>query len=95
MSSENGEPLALLLMPLELILMIACKMPPSSRAPLALTCKHFWDAIPRRMSPASSSFDDPERPCLGLPEELPSNLQEPSMSGQQLFQPGRWESSSY
>lgn len=91
MSSENGGPLTISLMPLELILMIACKLPPSSRATLALTCKRFWNAIPRRVSTASLSFDDPERLCLGIPREMPSNFQDPPMSDPQLFQPERWK----
>lgn len=91
MSSENGVPLAISLMPMELVSMIACNLPPSSRAPLALTCKRFWNGIPRRMSTAPLSLDDPERLCLGIPRELPANFQESTMSDPQLFQPERWE----
>lgn len=91
MSSENGVPLAISFMPMELVSMIACNLPPSSRASFALTCKRFWNGIPRRMSTTTLSFDDPEHLCLGIPRELPSNFQESKMSDPQLFQPGRWD----
>jgi len=71
--------------------MIACNLPPSSRALLALTCKRFWNAIPRRMSTAPFSFGNPESLCLGIPRELPSNFHESAMSDLQIFQPERWE----
>ncbi len=91
MSSSNGGPLTISLMPMELILMIACNLPPSSHALLALTCKRFWDAMPRRLPTASLPVNDPERLGLGIPREMPSNFRESTMSDPQLFQPERWE----
>ena len=87
MPSETGEPLGISLMPIEIILIIARNLPPSSRAPFALTCTRFWDAMPRR---AIWPLDEP-RERLGMLKELPSNFQESTMSDPQLFQPGRWE----
>ena len=87
MPSENGEPLSISLMPIEIILIIARDLPPSSRASLALTCKGFWNAMPRR---PIWPLQDP-RECLGIRKELPLNFQESAMSDPKLFQPGRWE----
>ena len=105
MPSGNGEPLALSLMPTELILMIAWNLPPSSRALFALTCKRFWYAMTRRVScelgvldvsgasgvSGASTRDQTELLGLGIPRELPFNFQDLLMSDPQLFQPERWE----
>ena len=83
---------AISVMPMEMILMIAWNLLLSSRAPLALTCKHFWNSITHCVLCASTgpAYDDTERLCLGILGELPSNCQEPMMSDPQLFQPERW-----
>ena len=87
MPSKNGEPLTISVMPIEIILLIAWNLPPCSRASFALTCKGFWNAMPRH---PIWPLQDP-RECLGMPRELPLNFQESAMSDPQLFQPGRWE----
>ena len=74
-------------MPMELVLMIGCNLPPSDRAALALTCKPFWYAMPRRKPTASLSPEDPEYLCLGMPREVPRNFRESVMSDPQVFQP--------
>ena len=84
MSSENGEPLAISLMPMEVILMISCNLPTNSRALLSLTCKRFWDVIPRHTSKTEHLY-------LSFPGELPPNFQESTMSDPQLFRPERYE----
>ena len=93
MPSENGEPLALSLMPMELILMIAWNLPPGSRAPFALTCKRFRNAMMRRLSCDSTGphYDLRERLGLGISAEMPPNFQELTMSDPRFFQPERWE----
>lgn len=96
MPSGNGEPLGISLMPTELIFMITSNLPPSSRALFALTCKRFWYATICRVSvglavSGASTHDQIEVLGLGIPRELPSNFQEPTMSDPQLFQPERWE----
>ena len=87
MPFKSGEPLGISLMPVEIILIIAQYLPPSSRALFALTCKRFWDAMPQR---AIWPLHDP-RERLGMPKELPYDFQESTMSDPQVFQPGRWE----
>lgn len=92
MPLENGEPLVLSLMPMELILMIAWNLPPGSRAPFALTCKRFRNAMMRPVSSVSTGppYDHTERLGLGIPTEMPPNFHESTMSDPKLFQPGRW-----
>ena len=90
MPSVNGESLALPLMPTELLLMIAWNLPPSSRALFALTCKRLRDAMIRCVS-CESRHHRTELLGFGIPRELPSNFQEPTMSDPWLFQPERWE----
>ena len=85
MSADNERPLTISLMPSEIIVMIACNLTPCSRAPLALTCKRFWNEIPRKI-PRSTQLDG-----LGIPRELPSNFKEPTMSDPRLSQPERWQ----
>ena len=74
---RNGRSSNLILMPTEVVLMIASELPPNARTLLALTCKGFFNVL---------------TPLLGLklPAEQPSNIQESSMSEPQLYQPERW-----
>lgn len=90
-SSEMGRPLGLSLMPTEMLLMIASKLPPSARALLALTSKGFWYTLIRPASTAPKVSN--KQPGLGLRmcAELPSNFQEPRMSEPQHFNFERWE----
>ena len=90
MPSENAEPLAISLMPMEILIMIAWNLPPSSRALFALTCKRFWKGTTRRIS-CEETDDSTECLGLGIPRELPPNFQGSTMSDPQLFQPERWE----
>ena len=81
---ENGEPLVLSLMPMELILMIAWNLPPGSRAPFVLTCKRFRNALMRPVS-TGPPYDHTERLGLRIPTEVPLNFHESTMSDPKLF----------
>ena len=92
MPHQNEDPLTLPLMPVEILLIIASNLPPSSRAPFALTCKRFWRGFRSPVSTTgSTTHDRTERLGLGIPREMPGNFHELTMSDPQLFSPERWE----
>ena len=85
MSSENEGTLVISLMPMELMLMITCILPPSSRASLVFICKRFGNVISRRVATLLLSVDDLERLYLGIWRKLSQNFEELTMSDPQLF----------